>query len=158
MNTARFLLLVMALAGALPAAGQEPARLGAVRVTLIAGKSPSKGARTEVVRQAHRSPQNVVLVDRNANADDLAAALAMVSSLRAQHGDSLSSDFRARPEHVRFGPRWGASEYRQWLHEQLVRLRKAPDRELMPFGVVKAVRVTMPGPTGTITSGGTARD
>jgi hypothetical protein len=148
------LLFATAIASvALPAAAQPTAPLGAARVTLIAGKSPSKGARTEVVRQAQRSPQNVVLVDRNANADDLGAALAMVNGLRVQHGDALVSDFRARPEHVKHGSKWKDSEYRKWLHDQLVRLRKAPDRELQPFGTVKSVQVTLPAPTGTISAG-----
>jgi hypothetical protein len=148
-------LLLVAIAGVpLPASGQQPTPLGAARVTLIAGVSPSKGARTEVVRQARRTPQNVVLVDQNANADDLGAALAVVGALRAQYGDSLANDLRAKPEYVRHGTRWATGEYRKWLQAQLVRLRQAPERELKPFGFVRAVQVTLPAPSGTVTSTG----
>jgi hypothetical protein len=150
-----YLLLVGAmLPGAMALPAQQPAPLGAARVTLIAGDAPSKGGRTEVVRQARGEPQNVVVVDRNASADDLAAALAIVNALRAQHGDSLAHDFRARPERVKHGASANGSSYRKWLNDQLVRLRKAPDRDLRPFGVVKAVQITLPPPTGSVTNSG----
>jgi hypothetical protein len=151
MKTYLFLAAVMVLGG-MPADAQPGSALTAARVTLVAGAEPSKEGRTEVVRQAARSPQNVVLVHRNASADDLAAALAMLNALRRQFGDSLAHDLRASPEHVRHGANWEGSAYRRWLNEQLVRLRQAPDRELGVFGTVKAVQITLPPPTGTITS------
>ncbi len=147
-----YLLLLGALLPGARTQAQQPAALTAARVTLIAGDAPSKGGRTEVVRQARGEPQNVVVVDRNASADDLAAALAIVNALRAQHGDSLVHDFRARPERVKHGLRAGESEYRKWLNNQLVRLRKAPDRDLGIFGVVKAVQITLPPPAGSATN------
>jgi hypothetical protein len=151
----RYLLLAVAiLAPSASVNAQQPAALVAARVTLVAGNAPSKGGRTEVVRQAHRRPQNVVVVDRNATADDLAAALAIVNALRSQHGDALDSDYRARPERVKHGARSAGSEYQKWLNEQLVRLRRAPDRELQPFGVVKAIQITLPPPTGAVTNPG----
>lgn len=134
-----------------PAGAQSTPSLPAARITLIASDAPSKDGRTEVVRQAERSPQNVVLVDRNASADDLAAALAMINALRLQFGDSLAHDLRARPDFVRHGAAWEGSGYRKWLNEQLVRLRRAPDRTLGSFGTVKAVQITLPPPTGTLT-------
>ena len=73
----------------MPIGAQQPATLGAARVTLVAGPSPSKGGRTEVVRRAGRSPQNIVIVSTNANADDLAGALALVNALRVEYGDAL---------------------------------------------------------------------
>lgn len=152
MKTYAFILV--AAAAWLPCApgvgAQQPAPLSAARVTLVAGDAPSKGGRTEVVRQARHQPQNVVIVDRNASADDLAAALAIVNALRARYGDSLASDYRARPEPVVHGAKSDSSEYRKWLQQQLVRLRKAPERELDPFGTVKAVHITLPPPNGTI--------
>lgn len=149
----RYLLLVVSLTPGTQAAGAQPATAQtAARVTLIAADGPSHDGRTEVVRQAQRSPQNVVLVYNNASADDLAAALAMVNALRLRFGDSLSYDLRARAERVRHGSRWEESAYRKWLQEQLVRLRKAPDRELGAFGTVKSVQITLPPPTGSITS------
>jgi hypothetical protein len=147
-------LLTAIVAGPATSKAQQPAPLKAARVTLIASGAPSKGGRTEIIRQAHRQPQNVVMVDRNASADDLAAALAIVNGLRAQHGDSLPNDYRARPERVKHGPRAGDSEYQKWLNEQLVRLRKAPERELQPFGVVQSVQITLPPPIGVVTSPG----
>ena len=145
------IIAALALATA-PAAAQPGEALAAARVTLIAGDGPSKDGRTEVVRQAQRSPQNVILVNQNASADDLAAALAMVNALRLQYGDSLAHDLRARPERVRHGARWEESAYRKWLHEQLLRLRKAPNRELGSFGTVKSVQIMLPPPAGAITN------
>lgn len=156
-TTWQHVLLGAALAGTtLPASAQITTPLGAARVTLVAGKSPSKGGRTEVLRRAHLLPQNIVIVDRNATADDLAAALAMVGALRTQNGDALTDDYRARPETARHGPKWHKSEYRSWLHDQLVRLRKAPEREFADLGIVRAVQVTLPAPAGMIrgTEGG----
>ena len=122
------------------------------RVTLIAGPAPSRGGRTEVVRQANRTPRNLVIVDRNATADDLAAALAMVHALRIKHGDNLSADFRARPQSFRPSPTWQSSPYRQWLVEQLVRLRRAADRQVPNYGVAKTVEITLPSPSGTVSA------
>ena len=145
-------LFILALLAFASAAGAQPSQLGAIRVTLIAGPSPSKGGRTEVVRRAQRAPRDVVIIDRNATADDLAAALTMISALRTQFGDSLSSDFRARPDVVRPGPTWEKSNYRSWLVQQLVRLRTASPAELADFGIVRAVQITLPAPHGVITS------
>lgn len=146
-----YLFLVGAmLPGDMTLEAQQPPPLNAARVTLITGDAPSKGGRTEVVRQARGEPQNVVVVDRNASADDLAAALAIVNAMRAQHGDSLIHDFRARPDRVKHGALVSGSDYRKWLNDQLVRLRKAPDRELGLFGVVKAVQITLPPPAGSV--------
>lgn len=144
----RYLLAFAAIVGpvmSLPA--QDTAPLGAARVTLVTGMSPSRG-RVEVVRRAQRAPRNLVLVDRNATAEDLAGALAMVTALRTQYGDRLASDIRARPEAVRPGPNWQRSAYRTWLVAQLARLRAAPDGRVSDLGIVKAVQVTLPAPGG----------
>src|SRR5262245_43440144 len=130
---------------------------GPARVTLVASANVSHGKRTEVVRRAQRSPQNVVLVDVNATAEDLAGALAMVQALRFQFGDSLTADVRARPEAVRHSPTWQQSEYRKWLVQQLVRLRQARPSQVSDLGVVSAVQITLPFTGGTITSMGPAR-
>lgn len=147
------LFLLATLAMALPIAAQSP-QLGSVRVTLVAGPSPSKGGRTELVRRAQRTPMNVVIVDKNATAEDLAAALAMLNALRVQFGDSLSTDFRARPDVARPGPTWQKSAYRSWLIEQLVRLRTAAPTRIADLGLVRAVQIMLPAPRGTVTSGG----
>jgi hypothetical protein len=141
------LLLAAATSAALPAAAQQATTLGAVRVTLVAGPSPSRGGRTEVVRRAQRSPTNIVIVDRNATADDLAGALALLNALRTQYGDALTNDLRARPDVVRYGPRWEGSTYRSWLVTQLVRLRQAPQTDLDDLGSVRAVQITLPAPS-----------
>lgn len=146
-NMHRHLVLFGALVTtALPLDAQQPVPTGASLVTLVAGPSPSKGGRTEVIRRASRSPQNVVIVSTNANADDLAGALALVNALRVTYGDAPSADYRARPETIRHGANWQDSEYRKWLQEQLVRLRKAPDVDLGEFGFGKAVRIMLPAP------------
>ena|SRR5688500_6310130 len=131
--------------------------LGAVRVTLIAGVSPARGGRVEVVRRADRAPREVVIVDKNATAEDLAAALAMIDALRTQFGDSLTADFRARPDVIRPGPKWQNSSYRSWLVEQLVRLRTASPVALADLGTVRAVQITLPPPRGKITSDGSRK-
>ena len=151
---------IMAFAGlvcaALPVSAQQSAPLGSALVTLIAGTTPSRGGRTEVVRRAKRTPQNLVIVDRNATAEDLAAALATINVLRVEHGDTLTTDFRVRPESVRPGPSWQKSAYRTWLVQQLVRLRTASQGTFPGIGVVRSVQITLPAPTGTFTelSGG----
>ena len=146
-----FILGMLALASV---GGAQSSPLGAVRVTLIAGPSPARGGRVEVVRRAERAPREVVIVDKNATAEDLAAALAMINALRTQFGDSLTADFRARPEVIRPGPKWPNSSYRSWLVQQLVRLRTAAPADLADLGTVRAVQVTLPAPRGIITSDG----
>jgi len=144
----RYLTLIGALsATALPLGAQQPATPGPALVTLVAGPSPSKGGLTEVIRRAGRSPQNVVVVSINANADDLAGALAMVNALRSTYGDASSTDYRASPQSIRHGEKWQDSDYRKWLQEQLVRLRKARDTDLGELGVVQAVQIMLPPPT-----------
>ena len=152
MNTsARYLLAFAAITSAvMPLPAQETEPLGAAHVTLVAGTAPSRGGRTEVVRRAQRTPQNLVLVDRNATAEDLAAALATITALRTQYGDALTSDIRARPETVRRGPNWQRSAYRTWLIEQLVRLRSASPKNVSDLGVVQAVQITLPAPSGVV--------
>ena len=148
------ILFILAFVVFAPGADAQPPQLGAIRVTLIAGPSPSRGGRTEVVRRADRAPRDVVIVDKNATAEDLAAALAMINALRSQFGDSLTADFRARPEVVRPGPTWQKSSYRSWLVQQLVRLRTASPAALADFGTVSAVHITLPAPRGSITGDG----
>ena len=150
-TTILFILAMLALATTVQA---QSSQLGAIRVTLIAGPTPSKGGRTEVVRRAQRTPRDVVVVDKNATAEDLAAALAMINALRTQFGDSLTADFRARPEVVRPGPTWQKSEYRSWLVQQLVRLRTASPAQLADFGTVSAVQITLPAPRSAVTGDG----
>jgi hypothetical protein len=141
------LLALAAVIAVFPAGAQQSTSLGAARVTLVAGPAPSRGGRTEVVRRAQRSPKNIVIVDRNATADDLAGALALINALRLQYGDALKNDLRARPDVVRNGPRWEESAYRAWLVEQLVRLRRAPETALDELGMVRAVQITLPAPS-----------
>ena len=150
-NTTLFILGMLALA---PVADAQATQLGAIRVTLIAGASPSRGGRTEVVRRAQRAPRDVVIVDKNATAEDLAAAFAMINALRTQFGDSLTSDLRARPDVVRPGKKWDRSDYHSWLIEQLARLRSAKPADFLEFGTVRAVQITLPAPRGAITSDG----
>jgi hypothetical protein len=145
-------LFIMAMLALASAAGAQSPQLDAIRVTLVAGPSPSKGGRTEVVRRAERVPRDVVIVDKNATAEDLAAALAMINALRSQFGDGLTSDFRARPEVVRPGPTWQKSSYRSWLVQQLVRLRNAAPAELADLGTVRAVQITLPASRGVIST------
>lgn len=145
-------LFILAMLALTSIVGAQPSQLGAIRVTLVAGPSPSKGGRAEVVRRAQRAPRDVVIVDRNATAEDLAAALAMINALRTQFGDSLTTDLRARPDVVRPGKKWDKSGYQSWLIEQLVRLRTAKPAEFADLGIVRAVQITLPPPKGAITS------
>jgi len=147
-------LFIMAMLALASVAGAQSPPLDAIRVTLIAGPSPSRGGRTEVVRRAQRVPRDVVIVDKNATAEDLAASLAMINALRSRFGDSLTSDFRARPEVVRPGPTWQKSSYRSWLVQQLVRLRSAAPAEFADLGTVRAVQITLPASHGAITADG----
>lgn len=141
----RNLLIATLLGGvALPAHAQLSISTGTMRVTLVAGLTPSKGGRTEVVRRAQLAPKNIVIVDLNATADDLAAALATLRAMSAQFGDTSSSDLRARPETIRLGPAFKDGAYRKWLHEQLLRLRRAPVTDVADLGRVQAVQITLP--------------
>jgi hypothetical protein len=148
------LLVPMILSLAHPSSAQQAPPASPMRITLVAGPSPSKGARVEVIRRAQRQPANVVIVDKNATAEDLAAALAMMNALRQQYGDSLASDFRARPDVVRPGRTWTNSRYHKWLIEQLVRLRRTREAELADLGVVRSVYVFLPPVKGTVSGGG----
>jgi len=150
----RSLLIAVVLSAiAMPATAQLSTPTGTMRVTLVAGLSPSKGGRTEVVRRAKLAPKNVVIVDLNATADDLAAALATLRAMRVQFGDTSSGDLRARPETVRLGPAFKDGAYRKWLHEQLLRLRRASVTEVADLGRVQAVQITLPLPPAASTSG-----
>lgn len=149
----RCIMTFVALAFLAPdVSAQQSVSVGSAVVTLILGPSPTRGGRTEVVRRAQRTPQNLVIVDKNATADDLAAALAMLAALRATYGDSLTTDFRARPESMRSGPKWQESSYRKWLVQQLARLRTAPPSAFPEFGLVRTVRVTLPAPARGFTA------
>jgi hypothetical protein len=153
----RVLIAVGMLVGmSTTAATQTVAGSGAVRVTLVAGPATARGGRTEVVRYARLTPQNVIIVDRNATAEDLGAALALFNALRAHFGDSLESDLRARPETFRPGATWLKSQYRTWLIQQLTRLRSAPVVSTPLFGTARAVQITMPAVKTTLadTQGG----
>jgi hypothetical protein len=154
-NRLVLVIVMLAVLASTSAAQQQP--VSSTRVTLVASSNVSRGKRTEVVRRAQLTPQNVILVDRNATPEDLAGAMAMIQALRIQNGDQLQSDFRATPELVRTRPTWPLSPYRAWLIEQLVRLRKAAPTRLADFGVVSAVQVTLPAANGTITSSGGSR-
>jgi hypothetical protein len=141
-----------------PASEAQDAPPAPIRVTLVA-RAPSqfpsasaRGQRTEVVRHAERTPQNVVFVDQNATPEDLAGALALLQALRIQNGDELQSDFRARPEMVRTRPSWAQSPYRNWIIQQLVRLRSAAPSAHGDLGVVTAVQITLPAAKGTVTA------
>lgn len=159
MTTNRWMFIAfIAMLAVLPrgsSAQQVP--LGPTRVTLVASPSASRGTRTEVVRRAQVTPQNVVFVDQNATPEDLAGALAMIKGLRIQYGDHLQSDFRARPDVVRQRPTWAQSAYRMWLIEQLIRLRRAAPASHGNLGVVSAVQITLPAGTGTVSSSNGSR-
>ena len=158
MTTAKRLVLgivMLAVLASMSAAQQAP--VNSTRVTLVASANVTRGKRTEVVRRAQQSPQNVILVDRNATPEDLAGAMALLQALRIQNGDQLQSDFRGTPEVVRTRPTWPQSSYRAWLIEQLVRLRKTTPTRLADLGVVSAVQITLPAANGTITGAGGAR-
>lgn len=146
-----FLVVVLSVI-AIPATAQL-SPTSTVRVTLVAGVAPSKGGRTEVVRRARLAPQNIVIVDLNATADDLAAALATVRAMHVQFGDTSSTDLRARPETIRLGPAFKDGAYRKWLHEQLLRLRRAPVTDLAALGRVQAVQITLPLPSAASANG-----
>ena len=149
----RNVLIAVVLSGvAIPATAQL-SPTSTMRVTLVAGVAPSKGGRTEVVRRAQRAPQNIVIVDLNATADDLAAALATIRALRAQFGDTPSADLRARPETIRLGVAFKDGAYRKWLHEQLLRLRRAPVTDLADLGRVQSVHITVPVPAASSANG-----
>ena len=150
----RNMLIAVVLNGiTIPATAQLPAPAGAIRVTLVAGVSPAKGGRTEVVRRTRLAPQNIVIVDLNATADDLAAALATIGAMRAQFGDSSTADLRARPETVRLGPAFKDGPYRKWLHEQLLRLRRTPVADFADLGRVQYVHITLPVPATSSANG-----
>lgn len=155
-NTCRLVLIL--LLAMMPRGGYaQEGPFGSTRVTLVASGSASRSTRTEVVRRAQRTPQNVVLVDRNATPEDLAGALAMIKALRIQHGDRLQFDFRARPEIIRQRPTWPQSTYRAWLIEQLARLRRATPAPLSDLGVVSAVQITLPAGHGSVFSSSSTR-
>ena len=152
-----FISLGVLLVMSTTAATQTVAGTGAVRVTLVAGPATARGGRTEVVRYAKLAPRDVIIVDRNATAEDLGAALALFNALRARFGDSLEADLRARPDTYRPGAAWLKSEYRTWLIQQLTRLRTSPVVATPLFGTARAVQITMPAVKATLapTQGGT---
>ena len=120
-----------------------------MRVALVL--RDGRQASTEVVRRAKRGPKNVVLVGKDASAEDLAAALRLMSALRMQYGDELLHDIRAHVQTSARSPEWAASNYRLWLIEQLNRLKAAPRRPVGDLGVAQAVLITLPARTATIT-------
>lgn len=145
---------VLCFAAVSPVPAQQAPPLGDVRVALVAGATPTRGGTVEVVRRANRSPQNVVIVDRKATAEDLAGAIVMLNELRVAHGDKLTMDFRASAQSVRPGPTWQSSDYRAWLTAQLARLRAAPATQFADMGIVRAVHITLPAPRRAVGSGG----
>jgi hypothetical protein len=140
------------------ASSQTVATSGAVRVTLVAGPATSRGGRTEIVRFARITPRNVIIVDRNATAEDLGAAISLFNALRAEFGDNLAHDLRAHPQTFRPGAAWHKSEYRDWLIQQLTRLRSSPVVATPVFGQARAVQITVPAVKATATQSGVGPD
>jgi hypothetical protein len=151
-HTQRLTVAITLLAVLSSASEAQQSAPASTRVTLVARAPAARGQRTEVVRRAQQTPQNVVFVDQNATPEDLAGALALLQALRIQNGDELQSDFRARPEMVRTRPSWAQSPYRDWIIEQLVRLRSAAPSAHGDLGVVSAVQITLPAAKGTVTA------
>lgn len=122
--------------------------LGPIRITIISGPTSQTGNRVEVVRRANRSPRDIVVVAANATAEDVAAALQLISGLRLQYGDSLTTDLRASPQSFRPGADWAGSPYQKWIRAQLVRLKTARERRVSEYGTVRLVAITLPAPRG----------
>ena len=124
---------------------------GPIRVSLILPNGRSQ-IQTEVVRRQNRNPRDVVLLGDSATARDLAAALNLMSALRARFGDRLSQDIRAAVDSYILPADWEGSPYHVWLEAQLARLRSAPERSVRDIGTARVVHITLPAPTGRFTA------
>jgi hypothetical protein len=144
-----FLGLIGSGSASISAQAVSSAPEGPIRVALVLSEGTTTS--TEVLRHAKRGPKNVVLVKQDATAEDLAAALRLMSALRIQYGDLLAHDVRARVQSSTLSPEWAQSEYRLWLIQQLERLRASPRRKVGDLGTARAVLITLPARKATIT-------
>src|SRR5688572_19042637 len=89
-----------------PASRNQP-----IRVALVASEATLGGLHVRVLRRNNQKPHDVILVDAFATSRDLASAIQLLGSLRAQLGDSLPHDLRASPTSAVPPSDWTGSPY-----------------------------------------------
>lgn len=158
MNTNRigaavFLVVVLSAAGEAqrPEDARRPGkRSQPARVALVTSAVSLGDAHVRVLRRNSMRPHEVVIVDAQASARDLASGLQLLAMLRAEFGDSLTRDMRATPTSFDPPTDWRGSPYERWMDQQLIRLRAARQYRVAGIGTAKAVTITLPAARGRI--------
>jgi hypothetical protein len=91
------------------------------------------GGRAVVIRVPRQEVPNLVLVPRNATAEDIAAALGALQRSRTRFGDILDGSLRLTVVSARLSP--AAAKGAELLRQ----LRDAPERTIPEFGRVRAI-------------------
>lgn len=120
-----------------------------IRVALVTSDALLGGSHVRVLRRVNFRPHDVILVDPQATPRDLAAGIQLLTSLRAQFGDSLQHDLRAVPTSDTPPADWRGSPYEAWMGEQLARLRSARTYAVDGIGSARAVSITVPAAFGS---------
>ena len=129
--------------------GQPPrSRDSSTRVIIMATDSSLGTSHALVLRRAELNPREVILLDSAAGPINLAAAMRLLTALRAQWGDSLSADWRMSPGFYAPAPDYPGSPYEQWLKDQLKRLAEARRFAVAGLGTGRVIVITLPAGRG----------
>lgn len=129
--------------------GQPPrSRDSSTRVVIMATDSALGTSHALVLRRAGLNPREVILLDSAAGPLHLAAAMRLLTALRAHWGDSLSADWRMSPGFYAPAPDYPGSPYEQWLKDQLKRLAEAKRYSVAGLGSGRVIVITLPAGHG----------
>jgi hypothetical protein len=133
-----------------PATGQPPrSRDSSTRVVIMASDSALGTTHALVLRRAALNPREVILLDSAAGPLNLAASMRLLTALRAQWGDSLTTDWRVSPGFYAPARDYPGSPYEQWLNDQLKRLAGAKRYSVAGLGSGRVIVITLPAGHGT---------
>jgi len=143
----RWILLVLAglLDLAQPALTSAQSRPTATRVPVtiaLADQPLRRGAVFEIRREAEGVPYDVILLRRDADAEQLSIALRALMKIRQVRGDVPTSS--AVMQTRRHGTRQDARNAFPWAQRVLDDLRTAAPKQLRGVGTLRAVEIWLP--------------
>ncbi|HKO15883.1 MAG TPA: hypothetical protein VJU87_06570 [Gemmatimonadaceae bacterium] len=123
-----------------------PARAAAagaeVEITLVGTGAIPGGEPTRIVRRRQGPVHDAILVDLGkASEADLASAVAGLLALRSSQGEVPSRDIEGAVSIANLGADWAIRD-RSRVHEQLERLRNAPERTLAGIGQGRSITIS----------------
>jgi hypothetical protein len=144
-------LVYLVIAGLMtPALGTFAQSSPALHIVIVQG-APKGPAAAEVLIKGGPEARNIIIVEKRATADDLAAAVTIARHIRSTVGDTLTKDIRAvaRPSaRAASKPVGPMAEFRAGLGRALQKLDKGKPEELKEFGKVKYIDIVIGAESG----------